>query len=275
MTSFTATKIRSEKRLGFTLVELLVTVGIIAVLVAILLPVLASARKRATKARIGLDLQNLSQALEAYRQDFKDYPAVDLTAVNPITVLSSTCDRVGAITLCWALLAPGPATTNGTLGGDGADGPGFRVRGTQGQVYGPYIQPDKFNITGTSDWDSTINDVRGNPYLYYRANPVANIKTAGAYAGSYNPTNGGTIPMYNYYENNNLITNGHSFAMEDFQKILGADPTGALLVGGSPATTAPYILWSAGSDELWGYNSSGAGNGPVLTTVDDVTNFNN
>jgi hypothetical protein len=34
--------------------------------------------------------------------------------------------------------------------GDGADGPGFRVRGTIGPVKGPYLPPDRFLI-GTAD----------------------------------------------------------------------------------------------------------------------------
>jgi prepilin-type N-terminal cleavage/methylation domain-containing protein len=260
-----ATNSPRHRRRAFTLVELLVVVGIIVVLLAILLPMLTSVRKKATRTRIAMDLQNLSQCLEHYRQDFKDYPPVDMSATNPI-LLHGPADRIGAVTLCWALLAPGPATTTATLGGDGADGPGFRVRGTQGQTYGPYIQTEKYNITGTSDWDSTINDVRGNPYLYFRANPVASINAAGAYVGDtkLTPT---PVPMYDHAENT-MANSTHVFQPQDMQKILGdANLDGGINTGESAATTAPYILWSAGSDEIWGYDSSG--------NTDDVTNFNN
>jgi len=279
-----ATKSLPRRCRGFTLIELLVVVGIIAVLLAVLLPALNSARKKATKVRIAMDLQNLSQALEAYRKDFKDYPPVDLSATNPIIITSTTnptppADRVGAVTLCWALLSPGPADP--TVGGDSSDGPGFRVRGAtvngtwqgQGQVYGPYIQPGKFTISGTNDWNSTINDVRGNPYLYYRANPAASINVAGGYVGNYNPTTPGTtpVPMYNYYDNNGVTINSHPFLPSDMGRILGdTNADGGINVGAnageSPATTAPYLLWSAGSDGILGYDSSG--------NTDDVTNFN-
>lgn len=54
---------------AFTLIELLVVVGIIAVLIAILLPALSAARNEGTKTRCMSNLRGLSQCLHMYSED--------------------------------------------------------------------------------------------------------------------------------------------------------------------------------------------------------------
>src|ERR1035437_2448001 len=79
---------RVQRTKGFTLVELLVVIGIIALLISILLPSLNKARETANKAKCASNLHQLGLAILLYQQDNQQlYPKtiMDLTGVPPVT----------------------------------------------------------------------------------------------------------------------------------------------------------------------------------------------
>ncbi len=62
---------------GFTLVELLTVIAIIAILAAILVPTLGGARKAANRARTRVQFGQWVMAVEAFRQEYGCYPEFD------------------------------------------------------------------------------------------------------------------------------------------------------------------------------------------------------
>jgi prepilin-type N-terminal cleavage/methylation domain-containing protein len=61
---------------GFTLVELLTVIAIIAILAAIIFPVAGTVRENARRSRCTSNLSQIFVALETYKQDFNAYPPV-------------------------------------------------------------------------------------------------------------------------------------------------------------------------------------------------------
>ncbi len=256
---------RFHNRRAFTIVELLVVIGIIVLIAGITIPMALKAYSKADATRLRMDLQTVATGLEAYKQNHGDYPRIN--------DYSGTNNYRGAIVLARAMVAPGPAKTSPSPapGDDGADGPGFRTRGTQGRVYGPYIKPESFRIVSDpANITAGLTDL-ATPVLIDRVDRAILYFPARAARGDLSVNPGSTAKgpyvgttsdaMFNQLDNAVLPLDGAP-DVPGMRVLLGdLNKNGRIDGTESPKFLGPFILWTAGQDATFG-------------TADDITNFN-
>lgn len=252
---------RFVARRAFTLIEVLVVVGIIVLLIALLIVAVAAASNYAASARTTTLMNSLVQGVERFRGDFKQLPPV-LAANRDVFFEPNTGDVAGLQN--WFSFTTPTEYLLGYAGAieDGADGLGIRNPGPDGawnstlaggggavaerrpsnlgQVYGPYLELGDNEFVGSIDPNSgtvyTVNDANfarfptrvildywGRPIRYY----ARGVRTG--------------------------LDLGDVFLLRPWQIPSGSEVAGAADATGSRATTlalksAQYAFFSSGPD---------------------------
>jgi len=285
----------NRKKRGFTLVELLITIAIIATLVGILIPTLSVVRQTAKEVKQKAQLTTIELAIVAFKNDYGDYPP---SYVPPPGGPDDYCgaQKLAEALVGWDLLGFHPKSAWMAQGYDGLTPGGSLtydpdkkrdnnkdgILDTLNERKGPYLELATASAFKTWEvisrdvpsWDTyVLCDVfgrksvtigtksvkAGTPILYYKAD-----------------TSGKSITrIYRRVDNDSLI---YIKELEDRAKHPGLRPPLNPLFDASsfisyikdPKITAPappwpyrpdsYILISAGADGFYG-------------TEDDIRNF--
>ncbi|MDT8300854.1 MAG: type II secretion system protein [Sedimentisphaerales bacterium] len=277
-----------RKRTGFTIVELLAALGIIALMVSLLIPALNVVRNKAKETKQRAQFMTINLALEAFKNDYGDYPPSDWT---PAQFTGDYCgaQKLAEALIGWDLLGFHPKSdfrsngrndnldyiydVNNPVYFDQRKGPYLELATTSAFRLGNFsaFYPGLYNNTAPLAPNTfVLCDVFGNnkvtlsngktakagaPILYYRAN-----------------SSGKTIyEIYNALDND-AIVNVKQTADAKIHAL--ADPGGnyqyfynyildpKITARPWPYRPDSYILISAGADGLYG-------------TGDDVHNFGN
>jgi prepilin-type N-terminal cleavage/methylation domain-containing protein len=217
-------KIQSRKQ-GFTIIELLVVITIVALLITLLLPSLSKAREVATHVKCAAQLRQHGIAMTAYQSDNHGYyPSFGGPAVNDYSTWVRT---QGSACGCFWIMNDNTGTES---------------------YFGDYLQggnPGYRNLQSV-DYCPAINWKTWGPYVFYLGYQFGSFQTAlpEGWAG------------YNFYPGQKFYTGGNPFDFdtrprrEDPKEILATDllfywalPYYSSSYNGQVLTSSPAVPW--------------------------------
>lgn len=279
--------IMMNNRKAFTIVELLTSVIIIALLLGILLPSIAMVRTKAKETAQKAQFATIDMALEAFKQDYGDYPPSNFTGSTPIAQ-DTYCgaQKLSEALLGWDLMGFHLKTAwrvDGYTGTGVIFTPGSgtewsydpdRVRGITtlseperkvpylevatanvfklGDLYNnanvAYVLCDVYRVRKLTIGDKTVT--AGSPILYYKAN-TANKTIDPNFTL---PANNLKDRIYNYYNNSPITSN---------KKLTANGPTGLQHPLDYPGSSEYTVFYESKSSYTPGttYGGSGIGYG--------------
>ncbi|OHB57943.1 MAG: hypothetical protein A2173_02120 [Planctomycetes bacterium RBG_13_44_8b] len=282
------------KKSGMTLVELLVVLSIIALLVGVLIPALNMVQRTARETKQLHQLNTIELALEAFKNDYGDYPPSDGWTTNPSAGPLDYCgaQKLAEALLGWDLLGFHPRSD---FRANGRNDNGEYVYDANvpilfDQRRSPYLELASDNVfrLGTTAYRPGLFAVdtrplkpdtyvicdafvkqkvklangktvsAGAPILYYRANTSQKL-----IRGIYNPRDNDAIVQIKELADGRG-ENRHPLGIEDNDYLFFYDyiRDPKIEARAWPYRPDSYILISAGADGLYG-------------TGDDIRNFGN
>lgn len=257
--------IRVQSKLGFTLVELLVVITIVAMLIAMLLPAIAKSREVAFRARCGSNIRQQYLALATYESDNVGY--------LPINFLSASAPR-GYTGPGDVDYSPAVSGADSTMCNDGQWGPtgyqmlyndkrlttavldcpsmDYRILGGSGGSYGWEIH---YGYRYNNDRTDYRNYNGGSRSQYYGKNALSDERRSArpilVDAG-----------MYRRYTDGGIIVTASTIGAGGFRKFAHIDGGNMARHDGSvffqKPVTSPRYGWPSHTDTLWfGAGTSG------------------
>lgn len=297
-----------RKKTGLTMIELLIVLGIIAILVGLLLPAVTVVRKMAKETKQKAQFSTIELALATFKNDYGDYPpSYGWDYTKNVGLDYCGAQKLAEALLGWDLRGFHPKSAWRADGLDAnldtgsydpartrdADGDGipdtfderkgpylelasadaFRTSGPEGLYFNSgTLHPDRFVLCDVFGRKriNVINQVTGEATRYKAGTPILYFKanTASKYLGD--PEVGS---IYRIGDNRELIGLGSVEQMpQDIRPHPFNDPSNFLRAIIDPKVTTANRMWPYRPDS---YILISAGEDGLYGTPDDITNFGN